>query len=244
MAGYRRNFNPRSPHGERPGSGCSGGACRRISIHAPRTGSDTHAEQLELRGVISIHAPRTGSDGDVRRGLLPRGDFNPRSPHGERRPVGLPLPLPVRFQSTLPARGATAASCRRTFVYIFQSTLPARGATTARARARRRTSSFQSTLPARGATNKTAQQEVDALISIHAPRTGSDASQGYAAVLQQIFQSTLPARGATRREVPLHLLHRISIHAPRTGSDRKTYSCGCSYCISIHAPRTGSDSAK
>ena len=35
----------------------------RISIHAPRTGSDgfrvefTHAEQL-----ISIHAPRTGSD--------------------------------------------------------------------------------------------------------------------------------------------------------------------------------------
>ena len=34
---------------------------------------------------ISIHAPRTGSD--LRRGLPERraGYFNPRSPHGERR---------------------------------------------------------------------------------------------------------------------------------------------------------------
>ena len=56
-----------------------------ISIHAPRTGSDTRNRRKEGQGNISIHAPRTGSD-DVRAGLFREGfDFNPRSPHGERR---------------------------------------------------------------------------------------------------------------------------------------------------------------
>ena len=102
-----------------------------ISIHAPRTGSDTISDAprgggsifqstLPARGAtsiidgvtgsidISIHAPRTGSDRDTAalwqraakfQSTLPaRGatskvyempphtqDFNPRSPHGERR---------------------------------------------------------------------------------------------------------------------------------------------------------------
>ena len=58
-----------------------------ISIHAPRTGSDYAARQTALELLISIHAPRTGSDGD---GVLFVQVTNP-------------------FQSTLPARGATAA---------------------------------------------------------------------------------------------------------------------------------------
>ena len=36
-------------------------------------------------GVISIHAPRTGSDRLSRASLFFFVDFNPRSPHGERR---------------------------------------------------------------------------------------------------------------------------------------------------------------
>ena len=36
----RRNFNPRSPHGERHGAGDGQDANAGISIHAPRTGSD------------------------------------------------------------------------------------------------------------------------------------------------------------------------------------------------------------
>ena len=35
--------------------------------------------------AISIHAPRTGSDDFVDALLMQCGDFNPRSPHGERR---------------------------------------------------------------------------------------------------------------------------------------------------------------
>ena len=59
----RRNFNPRSPHGERHGHVAVRLRLKRISTHAPRTGSDSR----------SSASPR------------PRRNFNPRSPHGERQ---------------------------------------------------------------------------------------------------------------------------------------------------------------
>ena len=56
-------FNPRSPHGERRCRRQRGVCRRRISIHAPRTGSDAVANAEWVKhDVISIHAPRTGSD--------------------------------------------------------------------------------------------------------------------------------------------------------------------------------------
>ena len=125
----KHNFNPRSPCGERltrcgvnifpPG----------ISIHAPRAGSDGGGYCDGHGCSISIHAPRAGSDACGTPAKTPTSDFNPRSPCGER-----PVPVlrrrshyhfnprspcgerqhahtlggvPVRFQSTLPVRGAT-----------------------------------------------------------------------------------------------------------------------------------------
>ncbi len=148
------DFNPRSPCGERLASCCTrrssrsfqstlpvrGATCaatiprsayRRISIHAPRAGSDGGAsppypdtdhfnprspcgERPVRRGLsvrscqISIHAPRAGSD--AWRPLKPVSTsyFNPRSPCGERRAGKLSNTRTLRFQSTLPVRGATA----------------------------------------------------------------------------------------------------------------------------------------
>ena len=57
-----KNFNPRSPCGERRVGRCRRQRARRISIHAPRVGSD-----VELVSEEAIYA-----------------DFNPRSPCGER----------------------------------------------------------------------------------------------------------------------------------------------------------------
>ena len=57
------DFNPRSPHGERPLHGYVPALTTHISIHAPRMGSDFR-QLLYLIGLT---------------------DFNPRSPHGERR---------------------------------------------------------------------------------------------------------------------------------------------------------------
>ena len=101
-------------------------------------------------------------------------DFNPRSPHGERPDGSGKQHSYQRFQSTLPAWGATApGSPQRSHAMKFQSTLPAWGATCLACKddqcayfnprsphgERRRTYrysfssiEFQSTLPAWGAT--------------------------------------------------------------------------------------------
>ena len=83
------------------------GETRGISIHAPRTGSDGAGLPNQPGHDISIHAPRTGSDDRQPLLRLDGRHFNPRSPHGERRSTTSVMLLTLRFQSTLPARGAT-----------------------------------------------------------------------------------------------------------------------------------------
>ena len=168
-----------------------------ISIHAPRTGSDKtpptpqggspiFQSTLPARGATSASLPRFPCT----------ENFNPRSPHGERRHTANFSRSSSVFQSTLPARGATASFCGFIVYFVFQSTLPARGAT----------ASFcgfivyfvfQSTLPARGATYLSPHHKTLKDISIHAPRTGSDDIQRGRCHRTATFQSTLPARGAT-----------------------------------------------
>ena len=102
------HFNPRSPHGERPCPVHGMLVNRIISIHAPRTGSDNSYNWYDGEmSDISIHAPRTGSDDSCGDGEGGGKDFNPRSPHGERRDISGSLFADLPFQSTLPARGAT-----------------------------------------------------------------------------------------------------------------------------------------
>ena len=105
----------------------------RVSIHAPRVGSDT---SLDMKGLddamfqstlpvwgategycssanerrVSIHAPRVGSDGDRSSLLWQRRCFNPRSPCGERHVALGGEKNAIKFQSTLPVWGATLAS--------------------------------------------------------------------------------------------------------------------------------------
>ena len=78
-------FNPRSPHGERLGFADCVLRVLKISIHAPRTGSDILSQPSSLLIDISIHAPRTGSDSVRLSTMQASSNFNPRSPHGERR---------------------------------------------------------------------------------------------------------------------------------------------------------------
>ena len=191
------NFNPRSPHGERLQVYNSTFRCYCISIHAPRTGSDVAVQYLRAQTLtISIHAPRTGSDQNSRicqKSLrisihAPRtgsdvglqsvrswaGNFNPRSPHGER-PLLASQPLRGRISIHAPRTGSDKGQAfLRIASIVFQSTLPARGATYV--------------------DEKTGQL---ATISIHAPRTGSDERVAVLLPNGEVFQSTLPARGAT-----------------------------------------------
>ena len=214
---------------------------------------------------ISIHAPCTGSDSLLKTFNSTLKHFNPRSLHGERRATAKAEKKDQKFQSTLPARGATHTMTQAT-LYIGL---------------------FQSTLPARGATRKVCGKSQKKSISIHAPCTGSDSPtsrrragrwdfnprslhgerqvEDCKNAAASAFQSTLPARGAT---ISISLRVRaqsISIHAPCTGSDpwgSKSLTIICLFqstlpargatafgviqivgiAISIHAPCTGSDS--
>ena len=79
------HFNPRSPHGERPPRG---GRTRRrngISTHAPRTGSDRRtATHKRRRERFQPTLPARGATSYQIKPGAP-GNFNPRSPHGERQ---------------------------------------------------------------------------------------------------------------------------------------------------------------
>ena len=147
----------------------------KISIHAPRRGSDDLADLiLDTISRISIHAPRMGSDS----AFLERPELH------------------FQFQSTLPGWGATGRIGTWVWTIIFQSTLPGWGATVA-GNIIGRGQIFQSTLPGWGATafpwmpiaflhdfnprspdgerqRDRGQRALCQNISIHAPRMGSD----------------------------------------------------------------------
>ena len=126
-----RNFNPRSPWGERHGDTTYVEISQNISIHALREESDglwTQALQFNL--WISIHALREESDGAKVRTMAQISYFNPRSPWGERLANFLDFICKATlFQSTLSVRRATWLYLLIIQQYVFQSTLSVRRAT-------------------------------------------------------------------------------------------------------------------
>ena len=209
------HFNPRSPHGERRQARREEARRRKISIHAPRTGSDADAalrmaaamqfqSTLPARGAtrpkahtwtlfkISIHAPRTGSDDFccTSRCHVCISIHAPRTGSDGRLLLrgcahGNISIHAPRTGSDLPPSSAWNPN------NLFQSTLPARGATTSRMR-KNCYFLFQSTLPARGATFPPCSRRHIRCISIHAPRTGSDATDGRCTTIARHFNPRSP----------------------------------------------------
>ena len=127
--------------------------------------------------------------------------FNPRSPCGERRISSSCVVCPVKFQSTLPLRGATVKTTTPITTFeLFQSTLPLRGATICPGRTDRSNHNFNPRSPC--GERQTRRKEF---------------------VRLRTFQSTLPLWGATSRSEKLSLPLEISIHAPPVGSDENGY---------------------
>jgi len=125
-----------------------------ISIHSPHTGRDrlvnapivspslfqstlpawgetrvdSNGQKRKIR--ISIHSPRMGRDMRYWTSTGGWNNFNPLSPHGERRDSLDTSLTDGIFQSTLPAWGETTGERAAAFARSFQSTLPAWGETT------------------------------------------------------------------------------------------------------------------
>ena len=100
---------------------------------------------------ISIHAPHAGSDRNGVGFTVDGGDFNPRSPCGERPLLERRGAVLQLFQSTLPMRGATFVVSDLFFYVLISIHAPHAGSDV-----RAFFSSWAS------------------LISIHAPHAGSD----------------------------------------------------------------------
>ena len=143
------HFNPRSPWGERqlwrrpciPTSGfqstlpvggatvkCSRGyVVHRISIHAPRGGSDSFGAGRQNKG--DDFNPRSPWGERQHGPVQPDGcqNFNPRSPWGERlarSPFALKKQI---FQSTLPVGGATVTNLRTCAIWRISIHAPRGG---------------------------------------------------------------------------------------------------------------------
>ena len=102
--------------------------------------------------TISIHAPRGGSDAWKLPSRTLPPYFNPRSPQGERQLITSRPFNTTRFQSTLPAGGATDANTHNDQKMLISIHAPRRGS------------------------DLRVQANLDCCckISIHAPRRGSD----------------------------------------------------------------------
>ena len=152
--------------------------------------------QYPRHQAISIHAPLAGSDHVQSGGRAGIQYFNPRSPCGERLQKTTGEAVTLKFQSTLPLRGATSLAESRRQSSNFNPRSPC-GERRGRFLGSTKHSLFQSTLPLRGATFPLQAHGRSLFISIHAPLAGSDVPY--------------PAYAETSV---------ISIHAPLAGSDK------------------------
>ena len=99
----RSDFNPRSPHGERQRSDFLTMTKVQISIHALLTESDLTDEfsSPDGRRFQSTLSSRRATMNIALRTSLP-SNFNPRSPHGERRAIWCPTGTPRNFNPRSP----------------------------------------------------------------------------------------------------------------------------------------------
>ena len=168
------NFNPRSPCGERLVP------CRlvwdhwKISIHAPRAGSD---DSVHVYSSVHNHFNPRSPCGE-RLGCRPdhktRKYFNPRSPCGERQTGEENLYDKIQISIHAPRAGSDGLG-RHAEVH----------------------GSISIHAPRAGSDGRPFFLAQCLLISIHAPRAGSDAKRLTAPAMAVLFQSTLPVRGAT-----------------------------------------------
>ena len=170
------DFNPRSPCGERP---ARASACRCGPWNFnPRSPCGERRALLDAAVQfqrISIRAPRVGSDRRMPGLPTPPNYFNPRSPCGERPPVANVWASTLRFQSALPVWGATPSQLGITAAAGISIRAPRVGSDARRWRTcGHPRSDFNPRSPC-GERRLQSRLKIAAVdISIRAPRVGSD----------------------------------------------------------------------
>ena len=182
-------------------------------------GSDPRTGHAERGRRISIHAPRMGSDQLFGQSVPSQFDFNPRSPDGERLKFNDKYFDELIFQSTLPGWGATVKS--RQFARGFSNFNP-RSPDGERPRTFSTTiyEVMISIHAPRMGSDKIQNSTLSCKkISIHAPRMGSDFRHPFVCSFHIYFNPRSPDGERPFVHGWWQPPPTISIHAPRMGSD-------------------------
>ena len=145
-------FNPRSPHGERQSSAAVDDGVTIFQSTLPARGATWKTVPIKDRDLFQSTLPARGATAASREIDNWLRDFNPRSPHGERRIKVFTTEAADNFNPRSPHGERPKFLKEMNVQHIFQSTLPARGATDGEDGGCCLREGFQSTLPARGAT--------------------------------------------------------------------------------------------
>ena len=130
--GGQTYFNPRPPHGERPRDLLSKQCEAKISIHAPRMGSDDGRIYDMSEWYYFNPRPPHGERRMNKENMKWLIHFNPRPPHGERLAVPILVEYIKQISIHAPRMGSDIpASSKFSMILRFQSTPPAWGATIA-----------------------------------------------------------------------------------------------------------------
>ena len=169
-------FNPHSPCGERLHPLTHGRFDPEFQSTLPLRGAIGLAAENAESAVISIHTPLAGSDNWWFRAFRPSRNFNPHSPCGERPGLRNPTkPLSAYFNPHSPCGERRWTVPSSVDSVLFQSTLPLRGATWMSARRTCTGTNFNPHSPCGERRTERPQGIRYGRISIHTPLAGSDA---------------------------------------------------------------------
>ena len=186
----------------------------------PVWGATSRRRHTSTISRISIHAPRVGSDGSTIVIINLTNTFQSTLPVWGATLFPIALFGSIGFQSTLPVWGATSETetVKSLFDYFnprspcgerrYECPVPVCSA------------AISIHAPRVGSDYFRISGDLGRPISIHAPRVGSDFVTVSKLLPILRFQSTLPVWGATHQGHVRSDRKTISIHAPRVGSDR------------------------
>ena len=239
----RCDFNPRSPYGERPTwTDTSRSRCAFQST-LPIWGATSERRATSQKEVFQSTLPVWGATRICGARCPSCGNFNPRSPYGERPYAIDPRYVPNNFNPRSPYGERHHVQRRIDDGRRISIHAPRMGSDPHGWSRQNPRTIFQSTLPVWGATTRQeAGGAVDG-ISIHAPRMGSDRTCSGRAPRRKHFNPRSPYGERPQGRPARNQGHGISIHAPRMGSDGIARTAWPQEEISIHAPRMGSDTS-
>ena len=184
----------------------------------PARGATHLKQRVEDLQAISIHAPRTGSDPKHPVRFIAQINFNPRSPHGERRLLLQSNIKSIRISIHAPRTGSDMAIASFTTPPGISIHAPRTGSDDFFLSAAAARKYFNPRSPHGERLRLDFSGAHRAVISIHAPRTGSDEAIHRIYTVAIEFQSTLPARGATRADSYIICTSKFQSTLPARGA--------------------------